>query len=83
MTSKSKVKQLQKQYDRITNANDRPQLIRYITQDRRLIDKKGCLLNESETRKIEKENEEAMRNGSMIVYLTNFSTPQTRIPSSQ
>ena len=80
MTTKAKVKQLEKKYNRITNkGKSQPMVVHKISfRGHKLIDENSYLLNRDEIKQIEEENKKIRDQGGLAVHLISYCEPKIR-----
>ena len=72
MSSKLKIKQLEKKYKQVTRNRDKVFVVRDITEDGRLLDKDAYIMTEEEVRQISKQDAEIHKQGGTVVLLTSY-----------
>ena len=80
MTTKVKVKQLEKKYNRIIKKiKENPMVIRNFSFcSHRLVDKDGYLLNKNEIKQVQEDNEKVKNKNGLVVYLTTYFKPREK-----
>lgn len=79
MTTKTKVNQLEEQFNRKTRGGRREELVRHVSYNTgQLIDGEGYLLSDEKVKKIEKESKEVASRGGLIINLTRYGEPKVR-----
>lgn len=79
MTTETKVKQLEKVFNRKARGGSQEIVTRHISyNDGRLVDEEGYRLSDEEIKRIEKENKEVISRGGLIIELTWYGESKTR-----
>lgn len=76
MITHTKVRQLEKRFIRSPKGRG-PFVVRDVTEDGRLLDKEDFVMTDQEVKLVKKEDEEIDRLNGKIIFLTQYSYPET------
>ncbi len=78
MSTKLKIKQLEKKYKLIARQQGKTMVYHDITNDGRLLDKEDFIMTKEEVKQIAKEDAEVHKNDGILVFMLSYSEPKMK-----